>query len=146
MVLKFVLDACNRYRYEVPREDRDIHWLVNVYLEDYSTVFKMHERPRLHRSEVYDHFATHAEWLKNVFARKDSVDRGKWAEWIDEVKHWKKRAKKGGLKWGVPMVRPDVPRTIRRNRRERSFSLDSFPDIHIHRVRSFSSYQPPLTP
>jgi hypothetical protein len=140
MVLKFIVDACSRNRQEVPREDRDVHWLVKVYLEDYSSVFKKHEMPRMHRSEVYDHLATHAEWLKKVFARKALVDRGKWGDWIEEAKHWKKKAKRAGIKWGIPMTRPVVPRNTRHYQRGRSFSLDSRPNTDMVSSTDFDTH------
>lgn len=104
-LLKFIFDVVNRFRNEVLHEERDVHWLVSVYKECYEAVFPGHTRPTLHRSEIYDHLATHAKWLNMVFTRKrhDLLDKKKWLKWVDEVEVLKKRVQEKGGKWGTPM-------------------------------------------
>ncbi|KAF8573596.1 hypothetical protein K439DRAFT_948395 [Ramaria rubella] len=119
MVYKFVQDVCIRHRNTVLKEDRDVHWLVKLYVEDYAAAFKNHQRPRLHRSEVYDHFAMHAKWLRGIFMKKPIVDRVKWEEWIEEVKQSKKKAKAAGVHWGTR-----VKREIQKQDGEEDFSDD----------------------
>ncbi|KAF8515387.1 hypothetical protein BU17DRAFT_93664 [Hysterangium stoloniferum] len=113
MVVGFVGDVCSRFRSTVPRKDRDVHWLVNVYMEDYNELFGR-TRPRLHRSEVYDHFAVHSEWLSRVFyPKKDWLDRNKWIKWQETVKVSREKAIKAKKTWGVPIVRPKALRNPR---------------------------------
>ncbi|KAF8520065.1 hypothetical protein JB92DRAFT_1920872 [Gautieria morchelliformis] len=104
-ILKFVIDACVRYRNDIPREKRDVHWLVKVYLEDYNAIFQDKQRPRLHRSEVYDHFAMHGEWLGKVFRQKQLLDRSLWEEWMDDCTLLKRKARRRKLKWGAQFKR-----------------------------------------
>ena len=132
MLLKFIYDTCSRYHNEIPREKRDVHWLVEVYLEDYAAVFGNRQRPRLHRSEVYDHFATHAKWLRKVLRKKALVDRTLWEQWMDDSTMLKRKARKRKSKWGarlkrrvVRLKRPVAPKD------EQSEHEDSIVSFHI---------------
>ena len=112
MLLKFILDTCWRYKNDVPRQERDVHWLVDVYLQDYAVLFSGRRRPRLHRAAVYDHFATHAEWLRNVFTKKLAVDRLLWKLWVEESKIYKVKARRKKSKWGCRTKRPQDERLM----------------------------------
>ncbi|KIJ45171.1 hypothetical protein M422DRAFT_30021 [Sphaerobolus stellatus SS14] len=108
MVLAFIFGTITRNRKTVSREERDVHWLVQQYMDDYDRIFPNRLKPTLHRSEVYDHFAIHSSWLKNIFDTSwDWVNKAKWTDWVEQAEKLKESASDGN-KWGKPIKRVPV--------------------------------------
>ena len=118
-MLKFIIDAVNRNRKIVPRNERDVHWLVDEYMKDYLAIFPNRQKPTLHRSEVYDYFFTYRKWLGNFWKKNkwDMLHKDRWEDWVAEaeenLKASKRKGKQRHLAWGTfirrksNLVRPE---------------------------------------
>lgn len=106
MVEKFIMDAALRYK-KTQRNDRTVHWLVDRYVAAYNKVFRLHQRPSLHRATVYDYFAVYAELLENVLTHKIfPMSISKWRVWVADARLLRDKTEAAGSVWGtIPLGR-----------------------------------------